>query len=29
VTQIQDGGDTQFFEIRDLEGNLIQVCKET
>lgn len=28
VTPIQDGGDTQFFEMRDLEGNLIQVCKE-
>jgi hypothetical protein len=26
---IQDGGDTQFFEIRDTEGNLIQVCRET
>jgi hypothetical protein len=26
---IQDGDDTQFFEIRDLESNLIQVCKET
>jgi hypothetical protein len=25
---IQDGGDTQFFEIRDTEGNLIQICKE-
>lgn len=25
---IQDGGDTQFFEIRDTEGNLIQVCRE-
>jgi hypothetical protein len=25
---IQDGGDMQFFEIRDLEGNLIQICKE-
>jgi len=28
VGPIQDGGDTQFFEIRDIEGNLIQVCKE-
>jgi hypothetical protein len=28
VGPIQDGGDTQFFEIRDTEGNLIQVCKE-
>jgi len=26
---IEDGGDTQFFEIRDIEGNLIQICKET
>jgi hypothetical protein len=26
---IQDGGDTQFFEITDSEGNVIQVCKET
>jgi hypothetical protein len=25
---IQDGGDMQFFEIRDIEGNLIQICKE-
>ena len=25
---IQDGGDTQFFEIRDSEGNVIQICKE-
>jgi hypothetical protein len=25
---IQDGGDMQFFEIRDTEGHLIQVCKE-
>jgi hypothetical protein len=24
----QDGGDTQFFEIRDTEGNVIQICKE-
>lgn len=24
----EDGGDTQFFEIRDPEGNLIQICKE-
>jgi hypothetical protein len=28
VGPIQDGGDTQFFEIRDTEGNVIQVCKE-
>lgn len=26
---IQDGGDMQFFEVHDSEGNLIQVCKET
>ncbi len=25
---IQDGGDTQFFEVRDPEGNTIEVCKE-
>jgi len=25
---IQQGGDMQFFEVRDTEGNLIQVCKE-
>jgi len=25
---IQDGGDMQFFEVRDPEGNLIQICKE-
>ncbi len=25
---IQDGGDMQFFEIRDIEGNVIQICKE-
>jgi hypothetical protein len=29
VGPIQDGGDTQFFELRDSEGNLIQVCKES
>jgi hypothetical protein len=28
VGPIQDGGDTQFFEIRDTEGNVIQICKE-
>lgn len=28
VGPIQDGGDTQFFEMRDTEGNVIQVCKE-
>ena len=26
---IQDGGDMQFFEIRDIEGNVIQICKES
>ena len=25
---IQDGGDMQFFEIRDLEANLIQICQD-
>ena len=25
---IQDGGDTEYFEIRDCEGNVIQVCRE-
>jgi hypothetical protein len=25
---IQDDGETQFFEIRDLEGNVIEICKE-
>jgi catechol 2,3-dioxygenase-like lactoylglutathione lyase family enzyme len=25
---IQDGGDMQFFEIRDSEGHLIEICKE-
>jgi hypothetical protein len=28
VGEIQDGGDTRFFEIRDTEGNVIQICKE-
>lgn len=28
VGPIQDGGDMQFFEIHDIEGHLIQVCKE-
>ena len=28
VGPIQDGGDMQFFEVRDVEGNLIQICKE-
>ena len=25
---IKDGGDIQFFEIRDIEGHLIEICKE-
>ena len=25
---IQDGGDMEFFEIRDSEGHLVQICKE-
>ena len=25
---IQDGGDTQFFEIHDAEGNVVEICKE-
>jgi len=25
---IQDGGDMQFFEIRDTEEHLIEICKE-
>jgi hypothetical protein len=25
---IQDGGDMQFFEIRDTEGHSIEICKE-
>ena len=25
---IQDGGDTQVFELRDTEGHLIEICKE-
>ena len=29
VGPMQDGGDMQYFEIRDIEGHLIQVCKET
>ena len=29
VGPIQDGGDMQFLEIRDTEGHLIQVCKES
>ena len=28
VGPIQDGGDMQFFEIRDTEGHLIEICKE-
>ena len=25
---IKDGGDMRFFEIRDTEGHLIEICKE-
>jgi hypothetical protein len=25
---IQNGGGTQFFEVRDPEGNVIEICKE-
>jgi len=25
---IEDGGDMEFFEVRDVEGNLIEICKE-
>ncbi len=25
---VQDGGDMQFFEIRDTEGHSIEICKE-
>ncbi len=25
---IQEGGGTQFFDVRDLEGNVIEICKE-
>jgi hypothetical protein len=28
VGPVQDGGDMQFFEIRDTEGHLIEICKE-
>jgi hypothetical protein len=28
VGPIQDGGEMQFFEIRDIEGHLIEICKE-
>lgn len=28
VGPIQDGGDMKFFEIRDSEEHLIQICKE-
>jgi catechol 2,3-dioxygenase-like lactoylglutathione lyase family enzyme len=26
--QIQDGGGTEFFEVHDPEGNVIEICKE-
>jgi hypothetical protein len=25
---IRDGGGTQFFEVRDPEGNVVEICKE-
>jgi hypothetical protein len=25
---IQDDGETQFFEVRDVEGHVIEICKE-
>ena len=25
---IKDGGDMQFFEVHDLEGNLFEICRE-
>jgi hypothetical protein len=25
---IQDGGGTEFFEVRDPEGNVIEICRE-
>lgn len=28
IEAIQEGGDMQFFELRDTEGHLIQICKE-
>jgi hypothetical protein len=28
VGPIQDSGDTQFFEIRDTEGHLFEICEE-
>ena len=28
VDPIQEGGGTQFFNIRDPEGNIIEICKE-
>ena len=28
VGPIQDAGGTQFFELRDLEGNTIEICEE-
>ena len=28
VDQIQEGGGTQFFNIRDPEGHVIEICKE-
>jgi hypothetical protein len=28
IGPIQDGDDMQFFELRDTEGHLIEICKE-
>jgi hypothetical protein len=28
VEPIQDDGYSQFFQVRDLEGNVIEVCTE-
>jgi hypothetical protein len=25
---LQDGGNSEFFEVRDLEGNTIEICEE-
>jgi len=26
---IQDDGESEFFEVRDIEGNIIEICKES
>jgi hypothetical protein len=28
IGPIQDGGGTEFFEVRDPEGNVIEICQE-